>query len=353
MTEASAGLGSSSPLIARLTAEGKPARRLSSETRRAVERFLSSGYTETPNPCLCGSTEDRLIARRDRFGIPLDTRLCTGCGLMRSDPYMDDASIARFYAEVYRDINTRGWMELSASESFESQRWAGRQIIEWLDRSDSVAREGVFEIGCGGGGILQSFAERGSRVIGCDFDDRYLEEGRRAGLDLRTGSTETLENAGQADLVILSHVLEHFRDPVSMLESIPPLLKPDGLLYVEVPGVLDFRGMYRVLDSFLVNAHVWHFSLATLDYTMALAGFSRVRGDEFVRALYRPSPSVVARPESAAADAVLEYIERTERLRFVPRFGHPIAALAPIARRVFGRRLYRAASRLYARGTRG
>lgn len=346
-------LESDSPFVRRLTAARKPATRLRRETREAVDRFLASGYREAPNPCLCGGSDDRLIARRDRFGIPLDTRLCTNCGLMRSDPYMDDESIEQFYGGIYRDIYTSGWLELTPVESFESQRWAGLEIRRWLTSKGFAAPELVFEIGCGGGGILQVFSDWGSRVVGCDFDERYLAEGRRAGLELERGSAETLSSHGRADLVILSHVLEHLRDPISILREVPQLLKPTGQLYVEVPGVLEIRKAYKTLDSFLVNAHVWHFSLRTLDYVLGLAGFERVHGDEFIRSVYRYAPRGETAPDGTAFEEILAYLKRTERLRFLPRLTNPVLSLAPMARRLMGRRLYRRASRLYARGTRG
>ena len=46
----------------------------------------------------------------------------------------------------------------------------------------------VFDVGTGAGGMLASFRAAGSDTAGCDFDDRYLDVGRRAGLDLKTAT---------------------------------------------------------------------------------------------------------------------------------------------------------------------
>lgn len=346
------GLDSEVPLVRRLTAERKPAIRLRRETREAVDRFLASGFREVPNPCLCGVDRSVLVARRDRFGIPLDTRLCANCGLVRSDPYMDEESLGEFYGEVYRDMYTAGWLELTPAESFQSQQWAGLQIRNWLASHGLTAPDTVFEIGCGGGGILDVFRDWGSRVVGCDFDDRYLEHGRRAGLELRQGSARTLSGSGTADLVIFSHVLEHLRDPVMALREAVPLLRSAGRVYVEVPGLMSVRRVYRTIDSYLQNAHAWHFSLKTLDYVMRLGGFRRVLANEHIRALYERAPGVEREPDNTAYEEILAELRRTERLRFLPRLTNPIAGLSPIARRILGKRLYRKASQLHAAGTR-
>ena len=84
--------------------------------------------------------------------------------------------------------------------------------------------------------------------------------------------------AGDYDLVVLSHVLEHLPSPFSLLEEISPLLQRGAYLYVEVPyeklmGELDRsegRGLWR-------NKRHWHehinfFSKAALEALIARAG---------------------------------------------------------------------------------
>ena len=72
----------------------------------------------------------------------------------------------------------------------------------------------IFEFGCGDGGILFALKQLGCDVYGNDFDSKTVEFGRSKGLTLELGDEYTLKKYGQADIIILSHVLEHIKNPI-------------------------------------------------------------------------------------------------------------------------------------------
>jgi SAM-dependent methyltransferase len=114
-------------------------------------------------------------------------------------------------------------------------------------------------------------------VTGYDFDQDYLDAGRARGLDLRTGDIDTAVEGGERyDLVILSHVVEHFVDPVCDLRRISDLLEPDGILYVEVPTLFTVDGQ---LLRYWQAAHTYSFVPATV---RALADCCRLSRDRLV-----------------------------------------------------------------------
>ena len=57
------------------------------------------------------------------------------------------------------------------------------------------------------------------------------------------------------DGIILRHVIEHLLNPRELLLKIKNLLKPNGKLYIEVPGLLDIlNGKYEFdLKSYFVK----------------------------------------------------------------------------------------------------
>lgn len=121
------------------------------------------------------------------------------------------------------------------------------------------------------------------------MDDAYLEYGRRKGLNLKLGhSADLLQEGKKYDLIILSHVFEHFLDIEKELSVIQELLAPDGLLYIEVPGLkLLEHGEYE--GDFLAclqNAHVRIFSLGTLSNVMKKYGFDFCVGSEMIQSLF-------------------------------------------------------------------
>ncbi len=84
---------------------------------------------------------------------------------------------------------------------------------------------------------MARFMEEGCSTIGCDPNPIVVEFGITKGLEIRFGSIECLSGKTSADILILSHVLEHIEDPIKFLQNAKDLLVDDGLIYIEVPGV--------------------------------------------------------------------------------------------------------------------
>jgi len=312
---------SSHPALRRLISDRKPGMPLSDSQQAALRSFMSrvesSEYVELPHPCLCGSADDVVVACKDRHGIPLRTVLCRGCGLLRSDPYLSADALVKFYGNEYRPI-----YEQSASAGlteFVRMLNHGGHVHRFLLDHDVGIPEHVFDVGCGTGGILVQFLLHGHTVAGCDYGTEHLEVGRKVGLDLYEGGLETLQDRLPPTLIIMRHVLEHFRDPISELNSLCKVLPEGSPVYVELPGVYSIRRSYRDPLLFLQNAHAYHFCLHTLDYVMSLSGFERVYGDERVRAIYRLNSSLQPMaPDRELHRQVLRHLKRIDRVRWFP-----------------------------------
>ena len=84
------------------------------------------------------------------------------------------------------------------------------------------------------------FLEAGATVKGYDYDRRYLDYGnsRNPALNLCFGGLEDLKAEDKKyDLIIINHVLEHLSSPEATLEQVKGNLKPDGILYIGLPGL--------------------------------------------------------------------------------------------------------------------
>ena len=322
-------------LVAGLDLGDPPPLTLCPAQRAAVTRLVERRLPMTPLPCLCGAREDCVVARQDRYGIPLRTVLCRACGLLRSDPYYSDDALRVFYEQDYREIYRAG--DGSMEALFGWQRLKGLAALDWLRRRGFGPFRRVVEVGAGAGGLLAAFREAGATVAGCDLNTQGVEHGRAQGLNLVVGSIADLE--GDADLVVLSHVVEHFRDPLACLREASALAAPAGLLYVEVPGIRYVRrGSYKTLATYLQNAHAWHFTAGTLGFTAGRAGLRCLGVDEYVRAVLAPHGRPLA-SEPAHARQVLSAIRRSERLRHVPRVRWRLQRLADRLRRLCASRV--------------
>lgn len=79
---------------------------------------------------------------------------------------------------------------------------------------------------------------------------------------------------GQADIVVVRHILEHAHSPRQLIEACQLLAKQDGWIVFEVPDCS------KVLDGpdhcFLWEEHITYFTPATLKAFLGYAGFSDV-----------------------------------------------------------------------------
>ncbi|SRR6266702_770438 len=260
---------------------------------RLLEKIQNGTYRRIRNHCLCGNDQensDTLVSRHDMHGIPLDVLLCSRCGLLRAAEVFDAASNENYYRFEYRDIHNGGGR--SAGSYFNDQLERGENFIRIASDSgilDKVAS--VLEIGCGSGGILYPFHLAGKRVVGSDYDEDYVEYGRRKGMDLRCLGKDPDSIDEPCDLLILSHVMEHFLDPRSELMRLIEQVKPGKYLIIEVPGVFaeaPAKVLYGYPVRYFQVAHVFQFFYQDfLNLFYSSLGLEIIYGDENATFLLR------------------------------------------------------------------
>ena len=273
--------------------------------------------------CFCGGARFRVLAEVDRYRLPVQTVLCLDCGLLGTNPRMDQDSYARFYADEYRPLYEGQQDDLKPSYAWTLAE--SKKLMSFLS-PHLPSRPGLaMELGANMGATLSLFQQAGWEARGADYGRAHIEAGRElSGVrGLEVGGVERLEQMNvKADLFILQHVLEHFLDLPGQLGRIRSLIKPDGLLYVEVPGLYDWvpGNCSGDLLGYLQNAHTYHFTSATLDYVLGCAGFKRVAGDEYIRSVYAPTGAKRALSDVPPGEALrTEAFLRSAERRLQPR----------------------------------
>ncbi|WP_120499528.1 class I SAM-dependent methyltransferase [Roseovarius sp. EL26] len=111
--------------------------------------------------------------------------------------------------------------------------------IDWWQNLLGPSPRDFLEIGCGGGGKLERVQSLGHNCIGVEPDVNAIAETSRRGLNVLEGTAENLPNSlkpGQFDCIFMHHVLEHCLDPALAIQNCRKLLRPGGMLVVEVPN---------------------------------------------------------------------------------------------------------------------
>jgi SAM-dependent methyltransferase len=217
---------------------------------------------------LCGRTSFELVGRLDRKGQELHTAVCTHCGLVAHAEIPSEAELNAFYVSDYRQEYHQ---EVTPSDRRVMRAWQGGQrILRQL--APMIAKDqSIFEVGAGIGCTVKSFELAGYDASGIEPGggfQQFSAERLHAQVDDRF--LFDLPNEPVHDVVLLVHVIEHFRSPREALEHIRTILKPGGRLYVECPNLAAPFARHDRLFHF---AHIHNFTPTTLIGMARRCGF--------------------------------------------------------------------------------
>jgi 2-polyprenyl-6-hydroxyphenyl methylase/3-demethylubiquinone-9 3-methyltransferase len=109
----------------------------------------------------------------------------------------------------------------------------------FIDERSPVAELNVLDVGCGGGILSESMAQRGATVTGIDMGEAPLSVARLHSLEsgvtinYRKITAEALaeEQPEHYDIVTCLEMLEHVPDPSQVIAACAHLVKPGGDVY--------------------------------------------------------------------------------------------------------------------------
>lgn len=111
--------------------------------------------------------------------------------------------------------------------------------LNWIDQRAHLSGKKVLDVGCGGGILAESMANRGAEVLGIDLADKSLKVAELhrlesgANVQYQHISAEQLADthAEQFDVVTCMEMLEHVPDPSLVVKACADLCKPGGWLF--------------------------------------------------------------------------------------------------------------------------
>lgn len=194
--------------------------------------------------------------------FPLKAYLCDTCYLVQLG--------AKLPAETHFHAHYVYFSSISGSWLAHAEAFATAAIKRFALGPESR----VVEIGSNDGYLLRYFLARGISVLGVDPAANCARAARENhavptmvaffGLDF---ARRLVSEGIQADLLVANNVLAHVPDLDDMLEGLKLLLKPDGVLSIEVPHLLELiaNGQFDTI----YHEHYWYFSLFSLEPLLA------------------------------------------------------------------------------------
>ena len=111
--------------------------------------------------------------------------------------------------------------------------------LNYIDQAVSLSGKTVLDVGCGGGILSESMAQKGATVTGIDLGEKALKVAQLHSLesginvDYRLIAVEELAKQAPAsfDVVTCLEMLEHVPDPASVVQACAALVKPGGHVF--------------------------------------------------------------------------------------------------------------------------
>jgi len=252
-------------------------------------------------PCdLCQQSSFEQIADHDRHNQSLSTVICNNCGLVRHADLPTEKDLNQFYSGSYREEYNG---EKTPGPRRVMRAWRNGERICQQISSALPAGARVLEVGAGIGCTVKVFEKAGYDSQGIDPGGEFLKYSRdRLQTNVTVCSLEDLPQNQDFDAVLLIHVIEHLRSPVTALKHIAGLLKPDGMFYVECPNL---QAPFAPRGRLFHYAHIHNYVPETLRQTGEASGFELQQRfgdnqDTNLQMLFRKSAeaSVTAAPEN-------------------------------------------------------
>jgi 2-polyprenyl-6-hydroxyphenyl methylase/3-demethylubiquinone-9 3-methyltransferase len=144
---------------------------------------------------------------------------------------VDPLEIAKFEA-----LASRWW---DRNSEFKPLHEINPLRANYIDQHSPVAGKRLVDVGCGGGILAESMAQRGATVTGIDMGEaplsvaklHQLESGVEVNYLQSTAEQLAAEEAGNFDIVCCLEMLEHVPDPASVVAACAELAQPGGALY--------------------------------------------------------------------------------------------------------------------------
>lgn len=252
------------------------------------ERIREVGYdyaareTAWVGSCnLCAADDWVVISHRDRYGFPARTTACARCGLTVLNPRLTAGEYAEFYRRWYRPLVSAYYGRRIDPRTVQREQRAYAGEMETLARPWLAERSGQSFLDVGGstGVVALHFARTfGLTPTVVDPAPDEIAEADKFGLKTFTAQVEEWDPGDlRYDVVGMFQTIDHLLDVRAALAKIRSLIKPDGLLLVDI---VDFRAAY--LKNCSVEAatkidHPYGLTEPVMESYLARTGFAILR----------------------------------------------------------------------------
>jgi len=226
---------------------------------------------------ICECPDYRPYLTIDSFDIVT----CKNCGLAYLRNPSPVANDLETYNNYFRNATANYYHKDAANAALRTLWQINEQRLRWIQQAKPEGS--LLDVGSGRGEFLSHASQSGYEATGVEISPiaaAFCEAHYHIKTYVQNIEQQPLHGR-KYDVITMWHVLEHFRNPLKVLQQIRDRMNDAGFLFIEVPNIesLKFKLSPRT-TKFLGGNHPRHhrffFSKNTLSLLLIKAGFSQV-----------------------------------------------------------------------------
>jgi 2-polyprenyl-3-methyl-5-hydroxy-6-metoxy-1,4-benzoquinol methylase len=201
-------------------------------------------FKERTDCSFCKSKDIKILGKRlnssqgfnphKKFGITTTIVKCKHCGIIFSNPMPIPQNIEDHYGVPPEDYWKPEYFKIPSNYL--------DGLINWMNSIQKIEKGAkILDIGAGLGYGMIAFEQHGYDVFGVEpsapFYERAIEQMHIKKEKLKFSMIENCEyESNSFDVIVFTAVLEHLYEPSEMIQKVLKWLKPNGLMFIEVPS---------------------------------------------------------------------------------------------------------------------
>jgi 2-polyprenyl-3-methyl-5-hydroxy-6-metoxy-1,4-benzoquinol methylase len=234
-----------------------------------------------------------------RSGFEKRVHRCHRCGLSFVAPLPSQDELLVLYDEGY-------FQSADGSLGYTDYEPLMVWFAELLRKLRRVGAESpLLDIGTATGEFLLLAKEHGFEGLGIESSSWAAEKAQQKGVQVLVGTFEEIAPSlpsASFGSVVMSHMIEHFPDPLGVLKECARLLRPNGWIAILTPNYASPKWKDKNQTYLTSREHLFYFTPLSLRLMVAKAGFT-VR-----HCVSQPCPSPLAWAEIARKEGTFHWL---------------------------------------------
>ncbi len=202
---------------------------------------------------------------------------CNQCTLQFLSPQLDDVALTKLYSENY--YLAWGLKGDAENESIKHMKISTFNLR--LDLISKFRKSGkILDVGCATGYFLEAAKIKGYKSYGVEFSDysANIAKTKFGDANIFKGTLEECQfENGSFDVIAMSDLIEHVRNPIETLQKAHQLLNEHGIIMIMTPDTssLSYKLMKQKWTHYKLE-HFYYFNKQALQQAALQSGFKLI-----------------------------------------------------------------------------